>query len=699
MMNAERVFDGRLIFDHLPKTAGQAINAWLVERLGSGCVTGNLNGVHRALIRKYGGQYSVISGHITYRGCGLDPRYRYITLLRDPVDRAISWLFFIVKNHERQQAGKLWPAADRFLRSEGDDLGNVLAASLVNPYTKHFSEVSRLGELSDETRLELALGAIAQYDITGFYEQMPQFLSSVAMFIGVDAPPRIERVNTTLARPSVERISTKLRDRLKELVALDLEIYKVLRSRADSRDDTKVQRVNSAPVWKTYVVQDDWTGQWAAAGFGLISVSLQGAKKVVQGDLLEIAVDFALAESLSQLVIGIHIVDEHERRAFGTNNDMLGKPLKQVRPGIHRANYFISSDLPEGEYAVALNFVERTAQGDRALGWFPRSLDFKVAARRPSPSVGYAGLPASMSYRRVSIESMEQVSDARGTLVMLDAVREMGAGEVVRLGARIENTSNQSWISSHFAPIGLSCRWLDQAGAECHVDDGRNALPVAELLSGSAAELRVVVSAPSVPGVYQLMLVPVQTQGRTFDQFGFSPAMLSISVLPAGSVRSYDGGDVRFLTECGRRDGSAMCGTGQAGFLLFGPYVTLTAGRYTVRIHGQFNDLSGSAWADVCHTQGTIVLARRAYSELKGGQSFEMAFSLADEAREVEFRLWVPEGADSRVDTIEFEAAHEAEQFSPEAAEYPSLIEELDQDFSGPEPIREGRGTESPNID
>ena len=85
----KRVFPGRIIFDHLPKTAGMSINNWLFESLGE-VVIPNLIGQHSDLIRDYGGLYSVISGHIHFAAKeGLDPRYQYITCVRDPVERIV----------------------------------------------------------------------------------------------------------------------------------------------------------------------------------------------------------------------------------------------------------------------------------------------------------------------------------------------------------------------------------------------------------------------------------------------------------------------------------------------------------------------------------------------------------------------------------------------------------------------------------
>ena len=97
--STRRVFPGRIIFDHLPKTAGMSINSWLIDSLGDGCVIPNLIGMHSDLIVSYGGLYSIISGHIHFSAReGLDPRYQYITCIREPIDRVVSWLYFVSNN-------------------------------------------------------------------------------------------------------------------------------------------------------------------------------------------------------------------------------------------------------------------------------------------------------------------------------------------------------------------------------------------------------------------------------------------------------------------------------------------------------------------------------------------------------------------------------------------------------------------------
>ena len=48
---ASQVFSGRVIFDHLGKTGGMAVTAWLRDVLGSGVVAPNVSEDHLALIR------------------------------------------------------------------------------------------------------------------------------------------------------------------------------------------------------------------------------------------------------------------------------------------------------------------------------------------------------------------------------------------------------------------------------------------------------------------------------------------------------------------------------------------------------------------------------------------------------------------------------------------------------------------------
>lgn len=69
-------------------------------------------------------------------------------------------------------------------------------------------------------------------------------------------------------------------------------------------------------------------------------------------------------------------------------------------------------------------------------------------------------------------------------------------------------------------------------------------------------------------------------------------------------VRVYGAFDRRFLTQVGRLVRGRMVAGGAAGVLIYGPYVSLSAGRYTVSV---FGGGSAAAWVDVCSSHGVNV--------------------------------------------------------------------------------------------
>ena len=175
-------FSGRVVFDHLQKTAGQAVNAWLTSVLGTGSVSPNLIGEHRELLRAYGGRYCVVSGHVLFEyGDRPDPRYTYITLLRHPVERALSWLGFLLGNVPVTAATRgLIEGARAFLDTDGGTCSDELLATLRNPYVEHFGRQRLNAPASASETLAAACEAIAAYDVVGCYERMPRFLADVA---------------------------------------------------------------------------------------------------------------------------------------------------------------------------------------------------------------------------------------------------------------------------------------------------------------------------------------------------------------------------------------------------------------------------------------------------------------------------------------------------------------------------------------
>jgi Wzt C-terminal domain len=531
------VFPGRVIFDHLPKTAGQAINAWLAGELGSGCVTPNLIGSHRDLIRRYGGVYSVMSGHVHFNGEGLDPRYQYATLFREPIDRALSFIFFALTDVViARDAVPLAEGAKRFLESDGRDTTPEFLNAITNPYTEHFRRISGTGRESDDEKIEKCLDVIRGYAVVGLYENMPRFLANFANLIGMPPPAEIARVNVTRQRGEVDKISAALRQRVIELNELDLRLYARVSTWSRQVEREAPRRLTTLRKWQKYEPVLDRVVN--STDLTVIAASLREGTDVCHGQLLTFDVDFCLARDVHGLEAGIHIFDGNRGWAFGINNTLLGHTPQVVRRGSYRVSYHVIADLPVGKYTAGFAFAERLTHRTEELAWRDVMCEFQVRREVDQIYAGSCYLPAEISLNRISSAMSRQMQRHR-----------------------------------------------------------------------------------------------------------------------------FQGDDDRIFNEVGLRLGNDVVCNGQEGYLIFGPYISLTAGRYRLKLRGMLNDgrLAG-AHMDVVSEKGTRVIAKCQLGEPdEEGCFVELPMSLDSACTDLEVRVWVSDGTDLRISMIEIEPSDEVE--------------------------------------
>lgn len=388
----ETVFSGRVLFDHLEKTAGQALNAWLRTGLGKSAVTEPLIGTHRELIKAWGGDYSVIFGHVQFDGTGLDPRYRYITLLRDPVERALSHLFFILHNHAPDSLPE-WRSYERFLLSDGDVVDHPVLQKLVNYHVDHFAAAESRLHRPAIARLSEAQAVLDKYAVWGFHDRLPDFLDDLSRFVGLPGPQSLAPVNVTMKKPRGDQISAKLRARLAELNAIDLTFYRVAQDRYEAHRAAQAPLVRRGhPAWTPY----DCTAARPAEGpdFSLHSVSSERS-----GDDILFKLEIELARAVPEMIAGVHIHNQDGWLAFGTNSALLERPLRDLASGRHSLEFRVSANLPQGRYRAGFAFLEPSADGMRTLAWADDVLSFETKVERQVPSIGACPLKAGLEHR------------------------------------------------------------------------------------------------------------------------------------------------------------------------------------------------------------------------------------------------------------------------------------------------------------
>lgn len=115
------------------------------------------------------------------------------------------------------------------------------------------------------------------------------------------------------------------------------------------------------------------------------------------------------------------------------------------------------------------------------------------------------------------------------------------------------------------------------------------------------------------------------------------------------------GGDSRLGTQVGERRGTDIVSTGQTGYLIFGPYISLVAGSYQVQIHGEIA-ATGAAGArmDVAVEQGSIILGESVLDNaIREGSIVTLPITLDKPCTDLEIRIWVNEASQLRVSLIE----------------------------------------------
>jgi hypothetical protein len=103
--------------------------------------------------------------------------------------------------------------------------------------------------------------------------------------------------------------------------------------------------------------------------------------------------------------------------------------------------------------------------------------------------------------------------------------------------------------------------------------------------------------------------------------------------------------DPRLQHQVGRMERRELVSDGRSGFLVYGPYASLPADGYRLRVPGRWQSAAGQpAWLDVVTSQGRV---RTVHLELTAGGSagdgllVDIGFTLESDATDLEIRLWV----------------------------------------------------------
>lgn len=256
--------DKKIIFLHIPKTAGQSVHAALVDAYGADAVCpARVNEQLAKMSVAELNRYKVFSGHLDWSllDCIKGPRYLF-TILRDPRDRILSFYFFL-----RDQAKKLSPEELRKPQNQGlnaalnlhprdyfmggePSLRSFLDDHYDNFYTYFFAGryyqarrslagLLQRGVLTREKLLQLAVSNLGILDGVFHVTNMRPVFEIISELSGVTIKDQDRyRVNVNSATPAEQRV-----ERMEALGAGE-QVWKQLQAYCDL-DNALCARIQS----------------------------------------------------------------------------------------------------------------------------------------------------------------------------------------------------------------------------------------------------------------------------------------------------------------------------------------------------------------------------------------------------------------------------------------------------------------------
>src|SRR5215211_3567419 len=234
-----------IAFVHVPKTAGATVTSMLAAAYSRKGLhkAGNYMRNAEASTRKVskppggwenwqrrGGRVSV--GHVPYHlfRDHLPGGTRYMTFLREPVDRVLSHYYRHVHRRDPSRAGqqKGRPGAGARIRAESIEqaLVEMDLPQLNNLCTRFLCGHHAYDELPDSA-LDDAKENLRAFDFVGIQERFAESLVLLQRMLGLTALPYVDRhVSLAGARPTVDELSDEQRELIADRNRLDAELYR-----------------------------------------------------------------------------------------------------------------------------------------------------------------------------------------------------------------------------------------------------------------------------------------------------------------------------------------------------------------------------------------------------------------------------------------------------------------------------------------
>jgi Wzt C-terminal domain/Sulfotransferase family len=546
----------RVLFDHVPKTAGMSLHGVLAALVGadrcSPVITGSLGEARAEFAR-----YRCVAAHLSFRpGDDLADLWS-LTVLRHPVERALSHLAYL--RHQVPASGDAIVQHARSLDLARDlDAGDPRTRELLsNVMVAHFAPLAWNGRdaLDDDRRLMLAKQALERFDLVGLTERIDETADLVCRALGARAPVDVPHVNATDRQIDVAGLPADVKRRLAALNALDTELYAhaaTLLARARRR---VLFGTDAAPREKgdahAVAPAGDARAPAAPRSFGtreaeILRVDVAARSglgaRVLSGEEIDVRVEFVAHRAFDDLTVGLLVHDEHARLVFATNTNLHGHALAVATGTRGAVTFTFRADLGAGRYIVGAGVHAPHSPITSAYHWDETLARFVVAgnlgwnfagATKLYPVLAFEGVVPHAAEHAAPLQTLahmtQPLADFRARITVPAAPAQLPAAQRVALRVDVVNAGSETWPSLGERSVRLAYHWLYEDGRVAVFDGERTTLPRDVAAQGAVACWMTIVT-PSAPGVYRLQLSLVQESVAWLEERGGTPAELRVAV-------------------------------------------------------------------------------------------------------------------------------------------------------------------------
>jgi hypothetical protein len=230
-----------LAFVHIPKTAGGSVTSMLTaayskEGIGkTGNYVRNPEKTAKKISKGVGKDRRISAGHTPYGALRqeLPPDTRYMTFLREPVDRVLSHYYrhIHIRDPRRaakggHQSGTGWRAKAGSIEEALVDMRLPQISNLATRFLSGAPSPPMTGDLP-ASALDDAKESLRGFAFVGIQERFEESLVLLQRMLGLRGIPYRDRhVSSGDARPTVDEIPDEQRALIEEYNALDAELYR-----------------------------------------------------------------------------------------------------------------------------------------------------------------------------------------------------------------------------------------------------------------------------------------------------------------------------------------------------------------------------------------------------------------------------------------------------------------------------------------